>query len=113
MILIKFTNSPAKLPTTFSRASEHIVTLSGITEPNTSGFTTWRLDGETQLGDFSGYTTLYRQLDNGIQLSDDGSVWVAPEPLPEPGPAGPTQLDRIEAQAMYTAMMTDTLLQEE
>ena len=113
MILIKFINSPAKLSTTFSRTSEHIITLSGIIEPNTSGFTTWRLDGVTQLGDFSGYTTLYRQLDDGIQLSDDGSVWVAPEPLPEPGPAGPTQLDRIEAQAMYTAMMTDTLLEEE
>lgn len=113
MILIKFNDSPAKLPATFSRTSEHIVTLTGITEPNTGGFTTWRLDGVTQLGDFSGYTTIYRQLDDGIQLSDDGSVWVEPEPLPEPEPAGPTQLDRIEAQAMYTAMMTDTLLQEE
>lgn len=113
MILIKFTNSPVKLPATFSRTSAHIITLTGITEPNTSGFSTWRRDGETQLGDFSGYTTLYRKLDDGIQLSDDGSVWVEPEPLPEPEPAGPTQLDRIEAQAMYTAMMTDTLLQEE
>lgn len=113
MILIKFNNSPAKLPVTFSRTSEHIITLTGIIEFNTSGFTTWRRDGVTQLGDFSGYTTLYRQLDDGIQLSDDGSVWVEPEPLPEPTPAGPTQLDRIEAQAMYTALMTDTLLQEE
>ena len=113
MILIKFNNSPAKLPATFSRTAEHIITLSGITEPNTSGFTTWRRDGETQLGDFAGYTTLYRKLDDGIQLSDDGSVWVEPEPLPEPGPAGPTQLDKIEAQALYTAMMTNTLLEEE
>lgn len=30
----------------------------------------------------------------------------------EPEPA-PTQLDRIEAQAAYTALMTDTLLEEE
>lgn len=37
-----------------------------------------------------------------------GSV---PEPEPEPEPE-PTQLDRIEAQAAYTAMMTDTLLTE-
>lgn len=33
----------------------------------------------------------------------------APEPEPEPEP---TQLDRVEAQAVYTAMMTDTLLEE-
>ncbi len=25
----------------------------------------------------------------------------------------PTQIDRIEAQAMYTALMTDTLLEED
>ena len=39
--------------------------------------------------------------------------WTAgtiPEPEPEPEPE-PTQLDRIEAQAVYTAMMTDTLLE--
>lgn len=33
-----------------------------------------------------------------------------PEPEPEPEPA-PTQLDIIEAQVTYTAMMTDTLLE--
>ena len=35
-------------------------------------------------------------------IEDDGQ----PEPEPEP-----TQLDRVEAQATYTAMMTDTLLE--
>lgn len=33
---------------------------------------------------------------------------VFPEPMPEPEP---TQLDMIEAQVTYTAMMTDTLLE--
>ena len=37
-------------------------------------------------------------------IDDDGE----PEPEPEP-----TQLDRVEAQAVYTAMMTDTLLESE
>ena len=37
------------------------------------------------------------------EIIDDGQ----PEPEPEP-----TQLDRVEAQATYTAMMTDTLLEE-
>ena len=34
------------------------------------------------------------------------------ESLPEPTPPEPTQLDRIEAQTMFTALMTDTLLEE-
>lgn len=33
-----------------------------------------------------------------------------PEPEPEPTPE-PTQLDRIEAQSTYTAMMTGTLME--
>ena len=35
------------------------------------------------------------------------------DPLPEPEPIEPepTQLDMVEAQALYTAMMTDTLLE--
>ena len=37
---------------------------------------------------------------------------IEPEPTPEVVPE-PSQLDRVEAQATYTAMMTDTLLPEE
>lgn len=32
-------------------------------------------------------------------------------PPPEPIPEEPTQLDRVEAQALFTALMTDTLLE--
>lgn len=40
-----------------------------------------------------------------------GTPYAPPPAPPEPDPA-PTQLDRVEAQATYTAMMTDTLLEE-
>ena len=32
-------------------------------------------------------------------------------PEPDPEPETPSQLDRVEAQVTYTAMMTDTLLE--
>ena len=35
----------------------------------------------------------------------------SPLPKPEPEDPQPTQLDKIEAQVAYTAMMTDTLLE--
>lgn len=49
-----------------------------------------------------------------IELNEDGTEVVSFEAkeipvFPEPEPQ-PTQLDMIEAQTMYTAMMTDTLL---
>ena len=36
----------------------------------------------------------------------------AQEEANKPEASGPTQMDRIEAQALYTAMMTNTLLEE-
>lgn len=43
-----------------------------------------------------------READNGEYTIDNDSIAEAIEP---------TQLDRIEAQVTYTAMMTDTLLE--
>lgn len=51
-----------------------------------------------------------------VDIEVEGNVVVkmtagtVPEPEPEPTPE-PTQLDRIEAQSTYTAMMTGTLLE--
>lgn len=96
MIKIKFNSATAMTNVSFVRVNNHVVELGGITDAPTTGFSTWRMDGETQLGDFSGYTTIYRTLDNAVQLSDDGSVYVEPE-LPVPGDPQPTQEERIKA----------------
>lgn len=51
-----------------------------------------------------------------VEIEVEGNVvtkmtaGVVPEPESEAEPE-PTQLDRLEAQATYTAMMTDTLLE--
>ena len=101
MIKIKINASDEIREVTFSRRSEHVIELGGITDAPTTGFTTWRMDGVTRLGDFSDYTTVYRVLDNAVQLSDDGSVYVEPgEPSPgepSPGEPQPTQEERIKA----------------
>lgn len=107
MIKIQFNDSSTKIDAGFER-SAHIITLTGVTQPNTSGFTTWRNDGITQLGDFSEFTTVYRLLDDALQLSDDGSVYTEPEPLPEPEPSGPTfeeRLNTIEATTDELVLM--------
>ena len=48
---------------------------------------------------------------NGIMTVTKWTPGVMPEPEPIPE-AEPTQLDIIEAQVTYTAMMTDTLVAE-
>ena len=47
---------------------------------------------------------------NGVMTATKWTPGEMPEPEPEPEPE-PTQLDIIEAQVTYTAMMTDTLLE--
>jgi hypothetical protein len=47
---------------------------------------------------------------DGVATVTSWSPLPIPEPEPMPEPA-PSQLDIIEAQATYTAMMTDTLLE--
>ena len=61
-------------------------------------------------------TVLVDSLPDG-DISDylyiDGAFVYDPLPEPEPEPETPSQIDRVEAQATYTAMMTDTLLESE
>lgn len=93
MIKIKSNGADEFLEAGFARINDHVIELDGIADAPTTGFTTWRMDGVTRLGDFSGYTTVYRTLDNVVQLSDDGSVYVEPAP----GEPKPTQEERIKA----------------
>lgn len=115
MIKIKINASDEIRKVTFSRHSEHVIELGGIADAPTTGFTTWRMDGVTQLGDFSDYTTVYRTLDNAVQLSDDGSVYVEPEvpDTPVPGETQPTAEEKektlIKAQIQALSERNDFL----
>lgn len=76
MIKIKYNNKNTFEEVTFYR-DNNLVTMTPTT-PNTSGFTTWKLDGETQLGDFSDFTTVYKVDGESVTYSNDGSVYVEP-----------------------------------
>ena len=54
MIKIKYNNKNTFEEVTFYREGK-IVTMSP-TAPNSSGFTTWKTGGKTQLGDFSDHS---------------------------------------------------------
>ena len=83
MILIKYNNRNTFEDVNFSR-NGNLVTMSPTT-PNPSGFTTWKLDRKTQLGDFSDFTTVYRVDGESVTYSNDGSVYVEPPKPTEEG----------------------------
>ena len=76
MIKIKYNNKNTFEEVSFSR-NNNVVTITQTT-PNTSGFTTWRMDGKTQLGDFSDFTTVYKVDGDSVSYSNDGSIYVEP-----------------------------------
>ena len=76
MIKIRYNNSKDFNEVSFSR-SANLVTMTPTT-PNPSGFTTWKMDGKTQLGDFSDFTTVYKVDGESVTYSNDGSVYVEP-----------------------------------
>ena len=52
------------------------------------------------------------QIAEALKIAYNGEYTIEDDCEPELEPE-PTQLDRVEAQATYTAMMTDTLLEED
>lgn len=60
--------------------NNNVVEISGV-DKNLSGF--YILDKNNNIfGDYSNYTNLYREIKGGYQLSNDGSVYIEPEPIP-------------------------------
>ena len=76
MIKIRYNNKEDFEEVSFSR-NNNVVTITPTT-PNTNGFTTWRMDGKTQLGDFSDFTTVFKVDGDSVSYSNDGSIYIEP-----------------------------------
>lgn len=102
MIKIKYNNRTTFEDVIFSR-SGNLVTMTPTT-PNPSGFTTWRMDGKTQLGDFSEFTTVYRVEGDSVTYSNDGSVYIEPpKPTEEELKRQALQSEKAELEAWLKA----------
>ena len=93
MAFIKFKNKKSPVEAQAKKLDNHRIEISGCAI-NTSGFLYYQDKEMKRLyGDYSGFTTLYQELDEGYILSDNGSVY--PEPV-EPEPYEPTLKDEVE-----------------
>lgn len=83
MLSLNYINEKETYSVSFKTVNQNVVQVTGDFPVKTSGFTLAREGKEEVLGDYSYYTTVYREVDSGAQFSNDGSVWVEPEPLPD------------------------------
>ena len=98
MISIRYNNRNTFEDVNFTR-NGNLVTMTPTT-PHTSGFTTWKLDRKTQLGDFSDFTTVYKVDGDSVTYSNDGSVYVEPpKPTEEELRRQALQTEKAELEA--------------
>lgn len=74
-----------------------------------SGFKILNENNDFVQADYQNFATLYRTYENNplrIELSDDGSVYVEPEPIPDPEPYVPTP---EELEAMFQQNKTNKI----
>lgn len=113
MLIMKYEGLKTEYTVAFSRISDHVIQLLGDFPAKAKGFILSR-EGKEDNWDYSGFNTIYREIDGGVQFSDDGSVYVAPpepEPEPDPEPYVPTleevkEYKKQEIMSAYQAVKT-------
>lgn len=101
MLKIKFKNASQIIEAEFATQivnGHTVVQLVGNIPKNKSGFEVLREEGDI-LGDYSFFTSIYKELKNGLQFSEPGlDSWMPPEPMPEPADPTPEEIAGQERQ---------------
>lgn len=80
MLELKYLNSSKNYQVNFTQKTNNICELIGNFPIKTDGFLLSR-EKTNDNWDYSDYTTVYRVIEGGVQFSNDGSVYVDPEPV--------------------------------
>lgn len=90
MLQLNYLNNEEVYPIDFRTVSPNVIEVKGDFPVQSGGFQISRVEVPDDVWDYSEYTTVYREIEGGVQFSNDGSVYVEPQPTPEPEPYVPT-----------------------
>lgn len=97
MLQLNYLNNEEVYPIDFRTVSPNVIEVKGDFPVQSGGFQISRVEVPDDVWDYSEYTTVYREIEGGVQFSNDGSVYVEPQPTPEPEPYVPT-LEEVQEQ---------------
>lgn len=80
MLTLKYSGEKTGYEVLFKSVNSHVVQITGYFPVKQKGFMLYRDGVEEPLGDYSDYKTVYREVEQGAQFSDDESVYAAPLP---------------------------------
>lgn len=83
MLDLKYIGLEEIYPVSFTLNTNSLVTIQGDVPIKETGFNIYLPGNEKVLGDYSTFVTVYREIDGGVMYSNDGSVYVEPEPIPD------------------------------
>lgn len=83
MLELKYLNSTTSHEVDFFRISENVIEIRGDFPVENLGFILFRPEQKNDIWNYSDFTTVYRILEDGVQFSNDESVYTEPEPTPE------------------------------
>ncbi len=95
MLTMRYKGDTAVYKVSFNQISDNLVQIRGDMPIKTDGFVLSR-EGKNDDWDYTGYTTVYRETDDGVIFSADGTVYTAPVPLPPPDPVELPTLDELK-----------------
>lgn len=78
MIYLQYVGEDKKHVVEFQKINKHIVQIKGSIPVKINGFTCTRTEVDDDAWDYTQFTTVYREIEGGVQYSDDGSVYVPP-----------------------------------
>ena len=76
-MILKYLNDTTEYEVEFKKKTSNVVEIIGEFPIQTDGFTLSR-QGHNDNWDYSAYTTVYREVEGGVQFSNDGSVMPIP-----------------------------------
>lgn len=97
MLNMNYINSTEKYAVNFKIIAPNIIEIKGDFPIQADGIQISRDKKPGDVWNYSDYTTVYREIEGGAQFSNDGSVYIEPEPIPEPEPYVPT-LEEVQEQ---------------
>ena len=107
---MNYINSTVKYAVTFKTISSNIIEIKGDFPIQTDGIQVSREKKPDDVWNYSDYTTVYREIEGGVQFSNDGSAYVEPEPTPKPEPYVPTLEEVQESKVIEMNAVQQTII---